>query len=228
MIQKNSLYFRSHMKRIYLLLFLVFIVQFSNAQAWKEFKFQTGDILFQDLDCGTLCEAIETVTPAWKGKHFSHAGMIFQEGDFVYVIEAIGKDVHSTPIDKFMQRQLDSSGQPKVVVGRLKKPYKKLNTDAVNFALTKNGIAYDDAFIYNNGKYYCTELIYDAYKTANKGIALFELQPMTYKDLASDKTFPAWVDYYNELGVSIPEGQPGCNPGSIATSKKIKIVASFY
>ena len=31
-----------------------------------------GDLLFQDLNCGELCDAIETVTQGVDGKDFSH------------------------------------------------------------------------------------------------------------------------------------------------------------
>lgn len=216
------------MRKLCFFVILLLNTCYANAQAWKDFDYQTGDILFQDLDCGPLCDAIETVTPAWNGKHFSHAGIVYREGDAVFVIEAIGRDVHGTAIEDFLQRQRDENGNPKVVVGRLQQKYRKLNEAAVNFALAQNSVLYDDAFIYDNGKYYCTELLYDAYKTANGGKAFFKLKPMTYKDPANNKTFPAWTTYYADLGVKIPEGEPGCNPGSVATDKKIDIIKSFY
>lgn len=201
---------------------------YGSAQTWKDFDFKVGDIVFQDLDCGALCDAIETVTPASNGKHFSHAGIVFKAGQNTFVIEAIGKEVHSTPIEKFMKRQTDSTGNPKVVVGRLKKQYRHLNTEAVNFAIGQSGKPYDNVFLYGNDKYYCTELIYDAYKAANKETSFFSLFPMTYKNPATGQTFRAWVDYYAELRVEIPEGQPGCNPGSVATDPKIEIIRAFY
>jgi hypothetical protein len=34
-------------------------------------------------------------------------------------------------------------------------------------------------------------------------------------------------EYYKSLGVEIPEGLPGCNPGGISTSKKIKIIGEL-
>ena len=214
--------------RTFLSVICLCLSSLSNAQAWNDFKFQNGDLLFQDLDCGALCDAIETVTPAVDGKHFSHIGLVYVVGDSVYVIEAIGKDVHVTSIIKFLERQKNSTGSPKVIVGRLRPRFQQLNGLALGFALKQIGKPYDDSFLYDNGKYYCSELIYDAYKEANNGYPLFNLYPMTFKDPSTGKTFPAWKDYYKKLGMKIPEGKQGCNPGSIAINDNVLIVASFY
>ncbi|MBS1783565.1 MAG: hypothetical protein JSS78_10900 [Bacteroidetes bacterium] len=210
------------------LVFFLFLSSHVLAQNWKDFHFENGDLLFQDIDCGSLCEAIETVTPSVHGRHFSHLGLVYVVGDSTYVIEAIGKDVHLTALSQFITRQLDSLGNPKIAVGRIKEAYKRLNSRALGFALKQLGKPYDDAFQYNNGKYYCSELIYDAYKEANNGLPFFELYPMTFKDPLSKSTFPAWKTYFKNLKISIPEGKPGCNPGSIANSSGVEIIQSFY
>lgn len=198
------------------------------SQQKLNFEFKSGDLLFQDLDCGGLCDAIEAVTVGVNGKNFSHIGLVYVKQDSVFVIEAIGKDVHLTPIDTFIYRNTDSAGHPKIVIARLRKNYQYLNNKAISFALHQLGTPYDDAFIYNNGKYYCSELIYDAYKYANKGKAFFSLQPMTFKNPSTGKTFDAWKKYYALLHTKIPEGKPGCNPGSISRSNKIEIISSLY
>jgi len=215
------------MKHISVIFFLL-VAQVLDAQSWRTFHYQSGDLLFQDLDCGELCDAIEAVTPGLNGKHFSHLALVYVKRDSAFVIEAIGNDVHVTSISSFLQRQLDDDGNPKIVVGRLKKTYQHLNDAAINFALQQLGKEYDNAFIYNNGKYYCSELIYDAYKAANGGTPFFKLSPMTFKDPKTKRNFPAWETYYKNLQMNIPEGLPGCNPGSIATSEKIDILKSFY
>ena len=212
------------------ILFIVFLLtaQTLHGQSWRDFHYQSGDLLFQDLDCGELCDAIEVVTPGLNGKHFSHLGLVYVKRDSAFVIEAIGNDVHVTSISSFLQRQVDENDNPKIVVGRLKKSYQHLNDAAINFALQQLSKEYDNAFIYNNGKYYCSELIYDAYKAANAGIPFFKLTPMTFKDPKTKRYFPAWETYYKNLQMNIPEGLPGCNPGSIATSEKIDILKTFY
>ncbi|MHC4724324.1 MAG: hypothetical protein ACYS9V_08765 [Planctomycetota bacterium] len=40
------------------------------------FEPKEGDLLFQDLDCGPLCDAIEKVTTGYQGSNFSHVGIL--------------------------------------------------------------------------------------------------------------------------------------------------------
>jgi hypothetical protein len=195
-----------------------------RAQTFDAQKLRAGDFLFQDLDCGGLCDAIESVTPGLGSQHFSHVGLVIADGDSLVVIEAIGKAVHSTPIDKFLDRQLDSLGKPKVVAGRLKKPFQQMNLKAIAFARKQLGVKYDDYFLMDNQAYYCSELIYDAYKYANGGKPFFHLSPMTYKAPGSNEYMPAWTEYFKELNSTIPEGLPGCNPGSLATDPRMELV----
>ncbi len=189
------------------------------AQLPNNIKLQSGDFIFQDLDCGPLCDAIEQVTQSYAGHHFSHIGLVYLKGDTTYIIEAIGKEVQLTPLVKFSARTKN-----KMYIGRVKKRYKAVAKKAIQFALKQIGVPYDDEFLYNNGKYYCSELIYDAFKWANSNNDFFVLQPMTFKQPNSDQFFPVWVAYYKKLGVPIPEAAAGINPGGISTSDKIEIL----
>ncbi len=216
------------MKYLLPLALLLVLVADASAQKWTQFEYKTGDLLFQDLDCGGLCDAIETVTPGHKGRKFSHVGLVYVNRDSVWVIEAIGKGVQLTRLDHFMLRSTKGRNKPKVVVGRMDASYSRLHGRALGFALQQIGKDYDKEFIYGNGRYYCSELIYDAYKSANDGEPIFRLPPMTFKDPANNNYFPAWEEYYKELNVEIPEGKPGCNPGSLANEPSVQIVKSFY
>lgn len=181
-------------------------------------NYQTGDLLFQDLNCGDLCNAIEEVTTGYKDQKFSHIGLVYLRNDSVYIIEAIGNDVHLTHIVRFLERSDDP-----VVQARLKPEYSKLIPKAIQFSLQQQGKPYDEPFLYNNGKYYCSELIYDAFAFANNGKPFFKLEPMTFKKPGSQEFFPVWVEYYEKLNLKIPEGQPGINPGGISRSDKITV-----
>jgi hypothetical protein len=201
------------MKKLSIILF--FCISFGlRAQ-----NYQTGDLLFQDLDCGEICDAIEAVTQGINDQKFSHIGLVYTRNDSVYIIEAIGNDVHLTPIVDFLER----SNNP-VVQARVKAPYAKLVPNVIQFALQQQGKPYDEPFLYDNGKYYCSELIYDAFAFANNGKPFFRLEPMTFKKPDSDTYFPVWVTYYEKLGMEIPEGKPGINPGGISRSDKIEIL----
>jgi len=198
-----------------IILFLISFAAFSQ----NKVQLQDGDLIFQDMDCGPLCDAIEAVTEGYNGADFSHMGVVYHRNDTIYIIEAAGSAVRLTSLEKFK----NNTSKP-MLVGRLKPQFKGLAKNAIGFSMLQMGVPYDDEYVYNNGSYYCSELIYDAFMFANGGKPFFELQPMTYKQPGTDSFFPAWVDYYKSIHKNIPEGQPGCNPGGISLSDKIDIV----
>lgn len=67
-------------------------------------ELREGDILFQDLQCGPLCEAINAVTQGVDGRSFSHCGMVVRVADTLCVVEAIGGCVQLTSLRQFFAR----------------------------------------------------------------------------------------------------------------------------
>lgn len=204
-----------------LLFILLLFSTACNAQITSS-QLKTGDLIFQDMDCGPLCDAIEAVTEGHKGNDFSHMGLVYKKNDTIYIIEAAGSAVRMNTLEKFSK----NTKKP-MYIGRVKKKYTKLIPKTISFSLAQIGVAYDDDYVYDNGKYYCSELIYDAFKKANNDKPFFQLFPMTYKEPGTDDFFPAWVNYYQQIGSEIPEGKPGCNPGGMSTSNKIKILGTL-
>lgn len=188
---------------------------------------ESGDLLFQDLDCGELCDAIEKVTSGYEGRSFSHVGIVSVENDSAFVYEAIGPGVIKTSLYKFLNRSIDTKGNPKVLAGRIHQKYDYTIPKAIGICRNLMNSPYDDVFDLNNQSYYCSELVYFAFQDST-GNKLFDISPMTFKDPATGITFPAWKKYYEELGDTIPEGKPGLNPGGISRSEQIKIVYRFY
>lgn len=186
-----------------------------------------GDLLFQDQDCGPFCDAIERVTEGVDGLDFSHVGIVYNEEEVCYVLEAGGAGVVKTPLDSFLNRSLDAQDRPKVVVGRLKSAYRYTIPAALERSLNLLGRKYDEVFDIGNDSYYCSELVYFAFRDSMDA-PLFELRPMTFRDPETQQTFPVWADYFRELQTAIPEGQPGLNPGSISRSDKLEIVYRYF
>lgn len=208
------------------LLFFLFTVLFLNlpAAGQSKFKLKNGDLLFQDLDCGGLCDAIESVTTGYNNATFSHVGIVkIQPNGQVEVLEAIGANVHYTPLEKFLNRQLDAGKKPKVAVGRLGKPYQHLVQEALVSGEKLLGKPYDDVFAMDNDAYYCSELVYEIFKAANKNQPIFELAPMTYAASGTETIMPVWEEYFQKLNARVPQNDPGLNPGGISTSKKLKM-----
>ena len=198
-------------------IYLLFILHSSCA---SNFQLQEGDLLFQDLDSSALCDAIELVTPGYNDANFSHIGFIVSDDGKLKVLEAIPPKVILTELEDFLSRSKDKDGNPKVIVGRLKKEYEKTIPKAVEFAHKKIGVDYDGIFLMNNNSYYCSELLYEAFSKDS----IFQLQAMTFLHPESGDTLQTWKAYYAELGVKIPENELGINHGIMSLSKKIEIV----
>ncbi|MBM3428059.1 MAG: hypothetical protein FJX95_04690 [Bacteroidetes bacterium] len=190
----------------------------------SEETLQEGDLLFQDLNCGELCDAIEAVTEGINGKDFSHCGMVVKINDTLKVVEAIGDHVQVNSLKQFFTRSGDTASIQNITVGRVLEGYQPLIVKAALKAKEYVGQPYDDVFLMDNHRWYCSELLYEVFKEANDDSPFFELQPMTFKDPKTKDFYPAWVDYYQQLNQEIPEGKPGINPGLISRSNKIKIV----
>ena len=164
-----------------------------------------------------MCDAINAVTQGYKGNDFNHMGLVVTTAkNEYYVYEAIGSAVVKTPLKDFLAYTKNT-----VFVGKLISKYVALIPKAISFCEENLGVPYDDDFLYDNGKYYCSELIYDAFKFANNNKPFFKLFPMTYKEPKSDNFFPVWMEHFAKRGIEIPEGKPGCNPGGMSLDKKI-------
>ncbi|MCH7410448.1 hypothetical protein MM239_13660 [Belliella sp. DSM 111904] len=218
---KGNIYMVSSFSRFFIFLSLAFVACKSS------FEFQEGDILFQDGDCGDFCDAIRKVTHGFDGNSFSHNGILTKEGEDWYVLEAVGRGVVLTTIDDFMSKHLDEHGKPKVMVGRLKDSYQHLIPKAIAEGKKHLGKPYDSVFDFENDAFYCSELIHFSFKAANDQEDLFMPEPMTYKDPETGEVFSVWVDYFEKLGVAIPEGEPGLNPGGMSRSPVLEMIKDF-
>jgi hypothetical protein len=199
-----------------------------SLDAGPGFRLEPGDLLFQDLDCGPFCDAIEKVTVGYRGAKLSHVGIVAAEGPGrLAVIEAVSSGVSVTPLEVFMARSRDAAGRPKVLAGRLNAEHRHLVPAALREAFALKGRPYDKVFDIDNDAYYCSELVYRCFRRAGNGRPLFELQPMTFVDPDTGETFPAWRRYFAELGIPIPEGKPGINPGGISRSPALTIVHAY-
>lgn len=215
-----------------LLFFLTILIvagcQGSNLEQSGNFVLQPGDLLFQDSDRGNLCEAIEAVTSGYQGANITHVGIVANSQDSnLVVIEAVSKGVQSTPLADFLNRSLDKNRQPKVMVGRLKPQYRPLIPLALKQAFILRGKSYDKVFAIDNDAYYCSELIYEIFLKANNSLPVFNLQPMTFKVSDAGQFHPVWEEYFSELSIPIPEGQPGINPGGVSRSPVLTIVHKY-
>ncbi len=192
----------------------------------NKFQIKKGDLLFQDLDCGPVCDAIESVTHGIDGADLSHVAIVSRiEKGKVYVVEAFSEGVEEVKFDDFVSRAYDKHHNPKILVGRVKLDQKLIDA-AVGRAMALIGHKYDPAFDISDNRYYCSELLYEAFRDADSK-PIFELNPMTFIDPKTQKTSEAWIKYFKDINTKIPEGGMGLNPGSISRSKYVDIVYSY-
>jgi hypothetical protein len=209
------------MRRTTTLLFLLSCIAclHSSAQTIGIGQLKSGDLLFLDLDCGPMCDAIEQVTPAWKGMHFSHVGILVAKGDSQFVLEALPPAVKLTPLSRFARY----TTKP-MAAGRWTSPLDTLVPRAIGMGMALIGAPYDSEFRMDNGKWYCSELVFEIFKSANNGVPLFSTAPMTYCLPGQKELHPVWKAHFSKLQVSVPEGEPGCNPGSLALSPSLHML----
>jgi len=179
--------------------------------------YKTGDMLFVAKSVSDFEAAVVGVTQTENQIQFSHIGLVNATDSGIYVIEAAMKGVVYTSIDSFFTE----NGEENIRQARLLPEYEKYIPAAVAFAYMQLGKDYDYAFDLENDAYYCSELIYAAFAAASQNNIFFELTPMTFKDPKTNLFLPFWIDYYDKLGVPIPEGKLGLNPNGMSLSDKL-------
>lgn len=152
---RHLLFFRN----IIVLLCLVSVISCSRP---KTSALKEGDIVFQTSKSTQSKYIILATKSQW-----SHCGIIIEKPDGLYVLEAIST-VSVTPYQQWVKK------------GRGKRVSVKRYTDEpVKIKYSKYlGKPYDLAFKFDNGKWYCSELVYDIYKR-QLGVELCEPRPVS-------------------------------------------------
>ena len=190
---------------------------------------QHGDLLFcvASPSRDGIAQAIVSVTEGIDLQRVSHVAIVCQEPDGrFYALEASGKHgVWLNPIDSFfVHSDHTSTGKPMVLFGRLKDT--SCVAASVQKAKTYLGRPYDEQYLPSDSAIYCSELVHFSYFD-HEGKEIFPQQPMSFHDQSGQVT-PFWKDYYRQWNMSVPEGEPGTNPGGISRSDKINIIGKFY
>ncbi|QIK55019.1 hypothetical protein G7051_11990 [Dysgonomonas sp. HDW5B] len=207
---------------------LIFLTSLSP-QDDADFKLQNGDLIFQESCKGDMGDAIKDVTAGIAGYNFTHVGIVSIDitTSEIYVIEATHPKVCITPLDEYLHPKGDKCA-PKSVLGRLKGEYQALIPHALNEAEKLTGKDYDDAFDLENDQYYCSELIYDILLKANNGTPVFPLNVMTFKSKDTGEYSPNWITHFEKLGIPIPEGELGINPGAMSQQSDVIDIIHYY
>lgn len=200
------------MKNIIILSFIFFLTLTSCTDKGNN-VLRSGDLVFQVSAGSEMGEAITDATANSDSISYDHVGIVFIENGKTFVIEATPEQgVVLTAWEDFTE-QADG------VVMRLLQPFDVEKTIAR--AKSHLGEAYDWSYLPDNGKIYCSELVYESYRAAD-GKPLFTARPMNFRN--ADGEMPAfWTDLFSRLGEPIPEGLPGTNPNDMAREASLEV-----
>ena len=188
-----------------------------------------GDLVFLDLECRE-CDAIATVTKeqfSVSGPNLSHVALVdgkpaHVEGkhslvDGTYsgklsLLEAWPeRGVTETSVEEFFKRVRGGRNQAHgYYVLRPSSRWLPTARNAAKVIRAALHTPYDDLFLSDNGRYYCSELIAAAFRSAG-GQDLFPLAPMFF-GREGTRERAVWASYYQKRGQPIPEGKPGVSP----------------
>ena len=204
------------MERVKFLPYIIYIgiLMSSSGGTTCEKGLQNGDLIFESVGKSAAAKAIDAATAHANEESFSHIAIIEVAKDGVYVIEAASENgVQRITLDEFLAEAThDESGNPAVTVMRLNRKY----DSAAFIANAKQyiGEPYDHYFMPDNGRMYCSELVYESYRDKN-GDPIFTARPMNFR--AADGSMPEyWVELFESLGEPIPQGVLGTNPNDMA------------
>ncbi|MCM1532637.1 MAG: hypothetical protein NC048_09675 [Bacteroides sp.] len=186
---------------------------------------QAGDLLFVVAARNGFSEAVVEATAQNDSLKFSHVAIVAVEDGTPYVVEASSLcGVARTGWRDFLDKAERMACRPCVVVKRVADKGFPLS-EAVARAESHVGEAYDWSFLPDNGRMYCSELVYESYRHPD-GSPLFTARPMNFR--AADGSMPAfWTDLFERLGEPIPEGVLGTNPNDMAKDPALREVARF-
>lgn len=179
---------------------------------------QEGDLLFTCSDDGN---AITDVTSGVGNLPIDHVAMVHRIGGvdgLLFVIEAIKPTVCITPIDTFI-----SNNPSPIIIGRVNVDFDVYSS--VRGALMMVGKPYDDLFLPGDSAVYCSELVQINY-VDNAGKLIFQPIPMSFHDASMNVT-DYWKDFYGRRGMSVPEGEPGSNPGELSCREQVTIIGKY-
>ena len=175
---------------------------------------EEGDLIFRVAETTEYSKAITDATAQNDAVKFDHVGIIILEEGLPQVLEATSKKgVTFTRMENFISDS--SSGY---VIKRINQSYPL--KEAIDRAKSHLGEPYDWSYLPDNGKMYCSELVYESFRT-DDGLPLFQARPMNFKD-AEGKMPQFWINLFERLGEDIPQGVLGTNPTDLSKETSLK------
>lgn len=190
----------------------------------REPALQTGDLLFQAGKQTEMAGAITAATGRAEALNYTHVGIAVCAPGADSVLEATTGGVRIVPLERFLADAGDEEDRPLVVAMRLR----DTSGLAASVLRARNslGLPYDYSFRPDNGRLYCSELVWESFRRED-GSRIFPARPMNFR--AADGTMPRyWVELFEKLGEPIPEGEPGTNPNEMARDPQLREIGRWF
>ena len=163
---------------------------------------KNGDLLFMSDESDFSKAIIETTD------NFSHVGIYFDHMIY-HASRKLG--VAKQNLDDYLKEE-----KREVFIFR----YPQIDAEIIKERAERYlGCEYNHSFYPDNGKFYCSQYIAEI-------LPIFDIVPMKFGDDVKEIS-DYWKKYYEKLGVPVPVGQPGTNPGQLAKSGKLKYIGKL-
>ena len=176
-----------------------------------QMSWNPGDLLFF-RDTEGMGAAVKESTG-----QYTHVAMVESVGDTVWIIDATPQNgVARRP---YLCQNKDKQSFPEI--------YRLQDGSYVDSALIRArsfiGLPYDNAFLPDNGAFYCSELIYECFlnNDSQGNRHLFEAKPMNWRN-ANGKLPKYWKKHFKKLKMPVPEGVMGTNPTDLSRSPLLR------
>ncbi len=178
------------------LLYILLTIMISLSSCARP-QLKEGDIIFH-----TSKSPQSKFLVAGTGSLATHCGIIVERQDGLYVYEATGP-VKLTPLQEWIDRGVGKRAW-----------YRRVTEKPLKVRLDYKGQKYDFAFKFDNGKMYCSELVYLIYKE-QFGIELCEPRPINDYHVG----MPFAKEFIRKRGISLY--QKAVAPCDIQDSDKV-------
>ena len=205
----GSVVLKPRTMRIALLLLLLVALLPATALA---LKVRDGDLLFVTAAHTGLSGAIDDATATQGQPSFDHVALVAHAGDVAVVLHADEHGSREQPLQAFIDEA--TAKQRQIFVYRLTPEHRPAIPDAIAQARRMLGKPYNDTYVQDDNRYYCSDFIERAFRAHH----VFALQPMNFKNLQTGKISPYWIDFYRSKGMPVPQDMPGTNPNDMATT----------
>ena len=163
---------------------------------------KNGELLFMSDESDFSKAIIETTDK------FSHVGIYFDHMIY-HASRKLG--VAKQNLDEYLKEE-----KREVFIFR----YPEIDAEIIKERAERYlGCEYNHSFYHDNGKFYCSQYIAEI-------LPIFDIIPMKFGD-GEKEVSDYWKKYYEELGVPVPVGQPGTNPGQLAKSEKLHYIGKL-